>query len=123
MSSKWLLFIALYTLFIDMNGQTVSFQYLSKKEGLSQSSVFAIVQDADGFMWFGTRDGLNKYDGYQFKVYRKDTADSNSLIGNDIRSLFADTLYQQLWIATSVGLSEINSVATRSLESSRRFPV
>src|SRR4030042_2019779 len=47
------------------------FEGLSVEEGLSQSRVRCILQDSDGFLWFGTRDGLNRYDGYQFKVYKR----------------------------------------------------
>ncbi|MEL6853262.1 MAG: two-component regulator propeller domain-containing protein, partial [Bacteroidota bacterium] len=74
---------------------SLSFRQLAKKEGLSQSSVFAIAQDHDGFMWFGTRDGLNKYDGYNFSVfYPEDTAVWQK--SNDIRTLFFDPLTQHL---------------------------
>ncbi|PSR14719.1 MAG: hypothetical protein C7N36_02950 [Bacteroidetes bacterium] len=85
--------------------RTNSFQYLSKKDGLSQASVFAIAQDSTGLMWFGTRDGLNKYDGYQFKVYRN-APTANSLVDNDIRTLYVDPQQQKLWIGTISGLSQ-----------------
>ncbi|MEL6671152.1 MAG: two-component regulator propeller domain-containing protein [Bacteroidota bacterium] len=82
---------------------SLSFRQLAKKEGLSQSSVFAIAQDHDGFMWFGTRDGLNKYDGYNFSVfYPEDTAVWQK--SNDIRTLFFDPLTQHLWVGTTSGL-------------------
>ena len=80
-----------------LSGQTVPFRYLLKKDGLSQSSVFSIAQDEAGFMWFGTRDGLNKFDGYKFKIYRH-SDDPNSLVGNDIRTLFADPSRKELWV-------------------------
>ena len=105
MRSKWsLLFSCCCLVFTWSEAQTVSFQYLSKKEGLSQTSVFAIVQDDAGFMWFGTRGGLNKFDGYEFQIYRNDTT-HNSLVANDIRTLYADTLHHQLWVGTISGLS------------------
>ncbi|MGH1433164.1 MAG: two-component regulator propeller domain-containing protein [Lewinella sp.] len=103
-TNRLLIFGVLFFLFSTSETQTVSFQHLSKKEGLSQTSVFAIAQDAAGFMWFGTRDGLNKFDGYQFEIYRNDTTD-NSLAGNDIRTLYADTLDHKLWVGTISGLS------------------
>ena len=53
--------------------QTLRFKHFSVTEGLSQSSVLCILQDNNGFIWFGTRDGLNKYDGYSFKTYRYDS--------------------------------------------------
>jgi len=56
-------------------------------------------------MWFGTRDGLNKYGGYQFKVYRN-APTANSLVDNDIRTLYVDPQQQKLWIGTISGLSQ-----------------
>src|SRR6202008_4417128 len=55
------------------------FDHISIEQGLSQSSVRAILQDSRGFMWFGTEDGLNRYDGYRFTVYRHDPSDPLSL--------------------------------------------
>ncbi len=59
-------------------------------------------------MWFGTRDGLNRYDGYQFKVYKKDS-NPESIVSNDVRILYFDTLKNELWIGTNSGLSKYNS--------------
>lgn len=82
-----------------------AFQYLSKKDGLSQASVFAIAQDSTGFLWFGTRDGLNRYDGYEFKVYRHVNASPTSLIGDDVRVLYIDPVTKELWVGTLSGVS------------------
>lgn len=82
-----------------------SFQNINNKNGLSQNSVFAISQDIDGFLWFGTRDGLNRYDGYNFKTYRNNDS-SNSLSGNDVRTLFLDTLTKDFWVGSISGLSK-----------------
>ncbi len=84
--------------------EQILFRQLEKKNGLSQSSVFAIAQDVDGFMWFGTRDGLNRYDGINMKVFRHDKS-RKSLICNDIRVLHADHRTGHLWIGTLQGLS------------------
>ena len=81
-----------------------AFQTLSKKDGLSQASVFAIAQDSSGFLWFGTRDGLNKYDGYQFTSYNPTTND-NSLVGTGVRALYYDEPHNYLWIGSTSGLS------------------
>lgn len=81
------------------------FRHLNKKDGLSQGSVFSIAQDGSGYMWFGTRDGLNKYDGYRFKVYRNNPAKSSSLVDNDVRILYQDAGAKTLWIGTLNGLS------------------
>lgn len=83
---------------------STSFKKLSKNEGLSQASVFAIEEDVDGFLWFGTREGLNRYDGYSFKVFRSNS-DGSGIAGNDIRTLYSDPLNGDLWIGTLEGLS------------------
>ena len=73
----WMLFILVPD---NLSGQKgYSFQNFSKKDGLSQASVFAIAQDSSGFMWFGTRDGLNRFDGYQFKAYTKDPLNEDAI--------------------------------------------
>jgi len=102
---RWLLYTVLVSLAGNLYGQQYhSFQNLSKKEGLSQASVFAITQDKSGFLWFGTRNGLNKFDGYQFKVYKKDTT-ATSLVADDIRYLYGDPLNHDVWVGTLQGLS------------------
>ena len=59
--------------------ERVAFRHLTIADGLSQNAVSAIVQDRRGFMWFGTKDGLDRYDGYQFVVFRHDPFDSTSI--------------------------------------------
>ncbi|MEM9934114.1 MAG: two-component regulator propeller domain-containing protein, partial [Bacteroidota bacterium] len=83
----------------------LSFRHINKRNGLSQGSVFAITQDADGFIWLGTRDGLNRYDGYHLKIYRKGEPSSNGLVTSDIRGLYHDPLTKDIWICTSDELS------------------
>ena len=78
------------------------FGQISVEQGLSQSSVFAISQDIQGFMWFGTQDGLNRYDGYSIKVFKHDPADSNSISDDAIWSLLSDSK-GNLWIGTVRG--------------------
>lgn len=81
-----------------------SFSHLSVEDGLSQSSVISIVQDSAGFMWFGTRNCLNRYDSRSFKIYRHRPGDSNSISSNDyIFGLLKDTR-NRLWVATQRGL-------------------
>ena len=67
------------------------FEELSIDEGLSQTIVYSIAQDNEGFMWFATEDGLNRYDGYHFSVIRHDPEDPNSLGYNHLLSLFVDS--------------------------------
>lgn len=80
-------------------GTELTFKRLSLEQGLSQSSVFAMTQDDQGFLWFGTQDGLNKYDGYSFSVYRPVPGEANSLGGNYIQALHVDQ-DGMLWIGT-----------------------
>ena len=75
----------------------VHFESYTINEGLSQGFISDVLQDRQGFMWFGTNDGLNKYDGYTFTVFRHNPADINSLAGDDISCLFEDS-QQRLWI-------------------------
>ncbi len=82
--------------------QDVRFGHISIEQGLSQSSVFSVFQDSKGFLWFGTLDGLNKYDGYRFTVYRSDPRDTNTLSNNTIVRLFEDA-DGYLWIGTLGG--------------------
>jgi PAS domain S-box-containing protein len=78
------------------------FDHLGTHDGLSQSNVLCILQDSRGFMWFGTRDGLNKYDGYKFTVYKNDPRDPLSLSNNFINSII-EAADGNLWIATLGG--------------------
>ncbi|MDC3260237.1 hypothetical protein OAU66_01645, partial [bacterium] len=72
--------------------QHIRFDLLSIKDGLSQSSINAVVQDKQGFIWIGTQDGLNKYDGYSFTTYYHDPEDSSSICDNFIRALEVDSV-------------------------------
>ncbi|CCO22613.1 ligand-binding sensor domain-containing protein [Maridesulfovibrio hydrothermalis] len=81
--------------------QDLRFQRFSLKEGLSQSSVLCMIQDSKGFMWFGTYDGLNRYDGRHVKIYKK-TKNPNSLSDGNIRALYEDSS-GLLWIGTKGG--------------------
>lgn len=76
----------------------IRFEVISVDQGLSQSSVSAIMQDRIGFMWFGTQDGLNKYDGINFKIYQHDPLDSNSISLGAISCIFEDR-HGEIWIA------------------------
>lgn len=74
------------------------------QEGLSQSRVLSIMEDERGFMWFGTADGLNRYDGYSFKIFRNIFNDSTSLPNNTINSMVEDN-DGNIWIGTNNGVA------------------
>lgn len=80
----------------------VHFQKKNIADGLSQSVVLAVLQDSQGFMWFGTYDGLNRYDGYQFKQFRYEPEDLTTVSNNAITVLFEDSK-NRLWIGTEGG--------------------
>lgn len=96
----------LFTSLTDLNqdtelpGQQVRFEKISIEQGLSQSSVTSIIQDSKGFIWFGTEDGLNKFDGYKFTIYRHDPVDPRSLSDNYVSFLYEDQS-QVLWVGTN----------------------
>ncbi|MFZ6011937.1 MAG: hybrid sensor histidine kinase/response regulator transcription factor [Bacteroidota bacterium] len=82
----------------------LSFDHITIEEGLSQSTVYAITQDASGVMWFGTRDGLNKYDSRKVTAYHHQPDEPTSISDNTIYSLYSDKK-GRLWIGTSRGLN------------------
>lgn len=85
--------------------------YLGIEKGLSNNSVTSIFQDHRGFMWFGTYDGLNQYDGYYFKVFRNHLNDNNSLPNNRIAAIVEDSS-QRLWIGTRSGVAVYDQVTS-----------
>ena len=84
----------------DMNdSQRMLFTHISQNEGLSQGIVVSCCQDSLGHMWFATHDGLNRYDGYRFTVYRNNPDDSTSVADNLIRKVYTDSK-GGLWVGT-----------------------
>ena len=108
-----LLFLAVLSFFSSgLHGQAHYFRHYQVENGLSNNTVFSSVQDQDGFMWFGTKDGLNRFDGTTFKVFRNDAEDSFSLGDNFIRSLYLDKK-ESLYIGTRSGLYKYNFKSER----------
>jgi signal transduction histidine kinase/ligand-binding sensor domain-containing protein/DNA-binding response OmpR family regulator len=87
---------------IPENFRNFRFQHLGIDDGLSQNFVPCIIRDKVGFMWMGTKDGLNMYDGYHFKVYKHNPFDPHSISGNFIKTVFCDS-QGRLWIGTLNG--------------------
>ena len=84
------------------DSRSVRFQRISLQDGLSQSFVYAIVQDRTGYLWFGTQEGLNRFDGHDFRVFAHDPGDATSLSDESVRTLLVDRR-GTLWIGTDDG--------------------
>ncbi|MCC5929418.1 MAG: response regulator [Cyclobacteriaceae bacterium] len=82
--------------------ERLSFRYLSIEEGLSQNTVNCIFKDSRGYMWFGTNDGLNRWDGYEFTIYRYNAHDKNSIKGNKIYDITEDR-QGMIWVGSRTG--------------------
>ncbi|MCB0546319.1 MAG: hypothetical protein KDD19_01965 [Phaeodactylibacter sp.] len=80
----------------------MSFDHITINQGLSNNTIYSIVEDQDGFLWFGSRDGLHRYDGYEFKSFKSDPEDSLSLPSNNVQSLFLHP-NGDIWIGLKVG--------------------
>ena len=83
----------------------LKFQHLNPGVGLSESDVTCVLQDSRGLMWFGTQEGLNKYDGYNFTVYRNDQKNDSSISSGIINAIIED-FDGNLWIGTDSGLNK-----------------
>ncbi len=83
------------------------FEHLTVDDGLSQNEVTAVLQDSLGFLWFGTPDGLNRYDGYEFVVFQFDPTEVTSISDNRITALL-ETSDGTLWVGTSDGLNRFD---------------
>lgn len=79
------------------------FNHLNVTTGLSASDVRSVTQDSKGFIWIATGNGLNKYDGYSYTIYKHNPNNSNSLIDNDVQEVFEDS-EGNLWIGTGTGV-------------------
>jgi ligand-binding sensor domain-containing protein/signal transduction histidine kinase len=89
-----------------LKGQTenIKFNHIGVDHGLSQGTIYSICQDKLGFLWFATENGLNRYDGYTFKVYKHNVRNKYSISSNRVLSLFEDSK-RNLWIGTNEGLN------------------
>lgn len=97
----------LYALLVLANfcfSQSKQFQHLTSADGISQSEVYCFLEDSQGFMWFGTVDGLNRYDGYEVITFHTDKDNHHSITNNTIRCLAEDEA-GRIWIGTDDGLS------------------
>ncbi|MFI3259330.1 MAG: two-component regulator propeller domain-containing protein [Rikenellaceae bacterium] len=91
----------------------IRFKQLTIAEKLPNSTIYSITQDESGYMWFGTRSGLCKYDGYDLTTFYHDPNDSTSLCSNFVNSLFDDPKRGRLWIVTEDGMSSYDHQTER----------
>jgi len=108
---KKLFFLLLFTCYILslLNAQIVHY---SMDDGLSQGSILSSLQDSNGYLWFGTADGLNCFNGYEFTIYRANPDDPNSLIDNEVRALVEDEM-GNIWIGTALGLCRFSTATQK----------
>lgn len=104
----WCRFVAVMTLALTSlcpaPGQDLYFERLSSELGLSQNMITCLMQDQKGFLWAGTKDGLNRFDGYRFKVYRHDPFDSTTISSNFVNNVLQDR-QGRIWVSTFKGLN------------------
>ncbi len=98
----------------------VKFEHITSEDGLSQNSVYSILQGSDGFMWFGTRFGLNRYDGKDFKVFRHDLSDTTSIPGHVITAISEDQ-EGNLWVGIRGGGLAVFNKKTETFVSYRHI--
>ncbi|WP_183576512.1 two-component regulator propeller domain-containing protein [Mucilaginibacter sp. X5P1] len=111
--TAWFLHYIIITFFLfiipnQLNAQDISNLHIEKvqEEGLTNDCILSINQDSNGFLWFGTKEGLFRYDGYIFKAFRNFPGDSTTLMGNSIQCLYPEK--NNLWIGSDGGLSRID---------------
>ena len=92
-----------------MLAQSYNFRHYQVENGLSNNATICSLQDTKGFLWFGTKDGLNRFDGYTFKIFRHSPADSGSIGSNFIHYLYEDAL-GIVWVGTVNGLYKYNHI-------------
>lgn len=101
-----------------INDNNRNFKRITIEDGLSQSNISVIIQDKKGYMWIGTDDGLNKYNGSEFKVYKYSNNEKNTISGNSVTDIKEDK-EGNIWVGTTTGLNKIDS---RTNEVTRYLP-
>ncbi|HKZ66421.1 MAG TPA: two-component regulator propeller domain-containing protein [Chitinophagaceae bacterium] len=105
---KTTILAALLLIVTSIAGQSYYFRHYQVENGLSNNAVICSAQDKKGFLWFGTKDGLDRFDGYSFKIFRNDPDEKGSIGSNFIHSLYVDP-NDVLWVGTEKGLYRYNA--------------
>lgn len=103
------------------DSRSMRFSHITQDDGLSQSFVYAMAQDRSGFMWLGTQEGLNRFDGYEFRVFAEDPAQPGALVDDGVRTLLLDSA-GKLWIGTDAGGLSVLDPATGAITTYLRDP-
>lgn len=126
MAKKYIFFLLQLLLVSTLNAANISplnsnMRVYSVLNGLSSNEVLCILQDSKGFMWYGTKNGLNRYDGYEFKSYKSNYLNPYYFSNNSIYCL-AEDKSNNLWIGTSKGLNVLN-LETGSVKTFNQIPI
>ncbi|MGE0088878.1 MAG: two-component regulator propeller domain-containing protein [Bacteroidales bacterium] len=97
--------ITFFNGYVFAQGQIINAELFTIEDGLSQTSIYSVLQDSKGFLWIGTQDGLNKYDGYSFKTFKNEPNDTTSISNNYIHCLLEDS-QGNIWVGTNFGLNK-----------------
>ncbi len=121
--SKVVVFTLLLATGLAANAQVspAFFDQFSVDEGLSQSEVYSVLKDRQGYVWLGTQDGLNRYDGYHFTHFKHDPFDSTTLSNDRILCLLEDAA-GHLWVGTENGLNRYDAVSGRFVRYAQASP-
>ena len=107
MKSSARILVILLSFTCKIYGQSYYFRHYQVENGLSNNAVICSLQDKKGFLWFGTKDGLNRFDGYVFRIFRYSSTDSQSIGNNFIHCIYEDK-QGLLWVGTENGLYTYN---------------
>lgn len=100
----WCVLVLIFLFPYEIQSSDYTFRKLDMRDGLSFNSVMCLMEDSDGMLWVGTREGLNRYDGYHFEVFKHHLYDSLSLSNSHINCIFESSA-KQIWIGTANGLN------------------
>lgn len=104
--------VVMLSICLTASTQDLPVRYIGIDQGLSNNAVTSIYQDHSGFMWFGTYDGLNRFDGYEFKIFRSVVGDTNTIRTNNIDCIAGDA-NDNIWVGTSKGLVVYEAATAR----------